>query len=75
MDAYVAALEAKLAEVSGIKVNQMANAASEGAAIAEATDYIKNITVQKQGEVNTKITQKWIFNVFLGSIRSSQPLN
>ena len=51
MDAYVAALEAKLAEVSGIKVNQIANAASEGAAIAEATEYIKNINVVSQGQV------------------------
>ena len=48
MDAYVAALEAKLAEVSGIKINQIANAASEGAAIAEATTFIKNITIQKK---------------------------
>ena len=62
MDAYVAALEAKLAEVSGIKINQIANAASEGAAISDATAYIKNITIQKQGEVGCSyiIVRKYI---------------
>jgi len=45
MDSYVAALEAKLAEATGIKINQMANAASEGAAISEQTDFIKNIVI------------------------------
>jgi len=51
MDAYVKALEAKLTEVSGIKVNQLANAASEGAAIADATSFIQGITVSKPAEV------------------------
>ena len=49
MDAYVAALEAKLAEVSGIEVdrikkNQFANAQSEQSAINEMTAYINNIS-------------------------------
>ena len=49
MDAYVAALEAKLAEVSGIEVdqikkNQFANAQSEQSAINDMTAYINNIS-------------------------------
>ena len=56
MEAYVAALEAKLAEVSGLQVdqikkNQMANAASEQSAINEMTSFINSISVQAQGQV------------------------
>jgi len=69
MDAYVAALEAKLAEVSGIKINQIANAASEGAAISDATQYIKNITIQKQGEALSAVRNPLIGNV-LSSIKT-----
>ena len=59
MEAYVAALEAKLAEVSGLQVdqikkNQMANAASEQSAINKMTSFINSISVQAQGQVRIK---------------------
>lgn len=53
-DSYIAALEKKLAELSGIEVNQikknqLANAADEARAIKEMADYVDGITVQKKG--------------------------
>lgn len=54
-DAYISALEKKLAELSGIEVdqikkNQLANAADEAHAISEMAAYVAGITVQKAGE-------------------------
>ncbi|KAG7161654.1 Superoxide dismutase [Mn]-like 1, partial [Homarus americanus] len=51
-DAYIAALEKKLAELSGIEVdqikkNQLANAADEARAIGEMAEYVANIQVQQ----------------------------
>jgi len=51
-DAYIAALEKKLAELSGIEVdqihqNQLANAADEARSIKEMADFVAGITVQK----------------------------
>lgn len=62
MESYVAALESKLAEVTGIKINQMANAASEGAAIADQTNFIKNITVT-EGQAQSCATNPIISRV------------
>jgi Fe-Mn family superoxide dismutase len=69
MDSYVAALEAKLAEVSGIKINQMANAKAEGAAIQEATQYIQSISIQKAGEASAAVRNPLISSV-LGTIQA-----
>jgi len=69
MDAYVAALEAKLAEVSGIKINQIANATSEGEAISQATEYIKNISITKQAEALSAVRNPLIGTV-LNSIKN-----
>jgi len=51
-DNYIAALEKKLAELSGIEVdqirkNQLSNAASEAKSIQDMADYVASITVQK----------------------------
>jgi len=51
-NAYIAALEKKLAELSGIEVdqihkNQLGNAASEARSIQEMADFVTGITVQK----------------------------
>jgi len=51
-DVYIAALEKKLAELSGIEVNQirknqLGNAASEAKSIQDMADYVAGITVQK----------------------------
>ncbi|XP_076062258.1 superoxide dismutase [Mn], mitochondrial-like isoform X2 [Oratosquilla oratoria] len=69
-DAYIAALEKKLWELSGIEVdqikkNQLANAADEAQAIQEMATYISGITVQKPavalaGQVDPQIAT--IFN-------------
>ena len=77
MEAYVAALEAKLAEVSGLQVdqikkNQMANAASEQSAINEMTSFINSISVQAQGQVGIRIG-KWRLKALLGPGRRRQP--
>jgi len=71
MDAYVAALEAKLAEVSGIEVdqikkNQFANAQSEQSAINDMTAYINNISVQSKAQA-----QAGIKNPLIGSVLQS----
>jgi len=71
MDAYVAALEAKLAEVSGINVdqvrkNQFANAQSEMNAIDDMTKFITNITVQATGQA-----QSGVKNPVIGAVLSS----
>jgi len=74
MEAYVAALEAKLAEVSGLQVdqikkNQMANAASEQSAINEMTSFINSISVQAQGQAQAGVANPVISSV-LGSIKT-----
>ncbi|KAA0203225.1 hypothetical protein HAZT_HAZT005969 [Hyalella azteca] len=51
-DAYIAALESKLAELSGIEVdqirkNQLANAADEARSIQQMAEYVAGITVQQ----------------------------
>ncbi|KAF2350333.1 Manganese/iron superoxide dismutase N-terminal, partial [Trinorchestia longiramus] len=51
-DVYIAALERKLAELSGIEVdqirkNQLANAADEARSIQQMADYVSGITVQQ----------------------------
>jgi Fe-Mn family superoxide dismutase len=51
-DMYIAALERKLAELSGIEVdqirkNQLANAADEARSIQQMADYVSGITVQQ----------------------------
>jgi len=71
MDAYVAALEAKLAEVSGIEVdqikkNQFANAQSEQSAINDMTAYINNISVQSKAQA-----QAGVKNPLIGSVLNS----
>merc|ERR1711970_702111 len=68
MEAYVAALEAKLAEASGIQVdqikkNQLANAASEMGAINEMTSFINSISVQAAGQAQANIA-----NPLIGSV-------
>lgn len=74
MDAYVSALEAKLAEASGIKIdqirkNQFANAQSEANAINEMTTYIQNISVQSAAKATAAAKNPLITSV-LGSIKS-----
>lgn len=54
-DVYIAALEKKLAELSGIEVdqirkNQLANAASEAASIQQMAEYVAGITVEQAGK-------------------------
>jgi len=54
-DNYIAALEKKLAELSGIEVdqirkNQLANAADEAKSIQEMANYVAGITVQHRAE-------------------------
>nr|CAR85664.1 cytoplasmic manganese superoxide dismutase [Necora puber] len=54
-DLYIAALEKKLAELSGIEVdqikkNQLANASSEARAIREMAEYVEGIQVKHAGE-------------------------
>jgi len=71
MEAYIAALEAKLAEASGIQVdqikkNQFANAASEGAAIDEMTGFINSISVQAAGQA-----QAGVANPVIGAVLNS----
>jgi len=68
MEAYVAALEAKLAETSGIQVdqikkNQLANAASEMGAINEMTSFINSISVQAAGQAQANVA-----NPLIGSV-------
>jgi len=74
MDAYVAALEAKLAEVSGIQVdqikkNQLANAASEMSAINEMTGFINSISVQAQGQAQAQVENP-VISAVLNSIKN-----
>jgi len=84
-DAYIAALEKKLMEISGIEVeqirkNQIANAEDEANAIKKMADYVANITIQatgaaKAGEVDPQIAA--IFqhiNVELGESRGAHAL-
>ena len=71
MEAYVAALEAKLAEASGIQVdqikkNQLANAASEMGAINEMTSFINSISVQAAGQAQANVA-----NPLIGSVLST----
>lgn len=52
---YIAALEKKLAELSGIEVdqikkNQLANASSEARAIREMAEYVEGIQVKQAGQ-------------------------
>nr|CAR85671.1 cytoplasmic manganese superoxide dismutase [Xantho poressa] len=54
-DLYIAALEKKLAELSGIEVdqikkNQLANASSEARAIREMAEYVEGIQVKQAGQ-------------------------
>lgn len=74
MDAYVAALEAKLAEVSGIQVdqikkNQLANAASEMSAINDMTGFINSISVQAQGQAQAQVENP-VISAVLNSIKN-----
>lgn len=57
-DLYIAALEKKLAELSGIEVdqikkNQLANASSEARSIREMAEYVEGIQVKQAGQVLT----------------------
>ncbi|KAK8392582.1 hypothetical protein O3P69_014766 [Scylla paramamosain] len=57
-DLYIAALEKKLAELSGIEVdqikkNQLANASSEARSIREMAEYVEGIQVKQAGLVIT----------------------
>jgi len=54
-NAYIVALEKKLAELSGIEIdqihkNQLANAADEARSIKEMADFVAGITVQKSAQ-------------------------
>jgi len=56
-DMYIASLEQKLAELSGIEINQirknqLASAADEARSIKEMADYVSSITVQKAGQAS-----------------------
>jgi len=84
-EAYIAALEQKLGEMSGIEVNQIrknqiANAVSEGKAIEEMAKCIKGITVQapavaKLGIINPQIDRVFgLINAELGETAGSHSL-
>lgn len=68
-DAYIAALEKKLAELSGIEVdqikkNQLANAADEARAISEMADYVSGIQVQKAGVAEAGVVNPQIAAIY-----------
>lgn len=68
-DLYIAALEKKLAELSGIEVNQikknqLANASDEAKAIREMADYVAGIVVRKQGLAQSGVVAPQISSVY-----------
>ncbi|KAK4311804.1 hypothetical protein Pmani_016726 [Petrolisthes manimaculis] len=68
-DAYIAALEKKLAELSGIEVdqikkNQLASAADEARAIREMAEYVDSIQVQKPGVAAAGVVNPQIAAIF-----------
>merc|ERR1739838_85285 len=84
-DAYIAALEKKLHEISGIEVeqirkNQISNAQSEADAIKEMSEYVANITIQSCGTAKAGIVDPQIaaiyqhINAELGESRGAHAL-
>uniref|UniRef100_A0AB38ZN35 superoxide dismutase n=1 Tax=Cherax destructor TaxID=6723 RepID=A0AB38ZN35_CHEDE len=68
-DAYIAALEKKLAELSGIEVdqikkNQLANAADEARAISEMAEYVASIQVEQAGVAQAGVVNPQIAAVY-----------
>nr|ACH99175.1 cytosolic manganese superoxide dismutase [Portunus trituberculatus] len=68
-DLYIAALEKKLAELSGIEVdqikkNQLANASSEACSIREMAEYVEGIQVKQAGQVITGQVNPQVAAVF-----------
>ncbi|RXG71416.1 Superoxide dismutase [Mn], mitochondrial [Armadillidium vulgare] len=68
-DTYIKALEKKLAELSGLEVNQikknqLANAADEARAIKEMADYVESITVQKKAVAQVGVVDPQIASVY-----------
>ncbi|XP_071535621.1 superoxide dismutase [Mn], mitochondrial isoform X2 [Panulirus ornatus] len=68
-DAYIAALEKKLAELSGIEVdqikkNQLANAADEARAISEMAAYVDGIQVQQAGVAQAGVVSPHIAAIY-----------
>jgi len=84
-DAYIAALEKKLQEISGIEVeqirkNQIANAQDESRAIKEMSEYVANITIQSAGSAKAGMVDPQIASIFqhinaeLGETRGAHSL-
>lgn len=82
---YIAALEKKLAELSGIEVdqikkNQLANASNEAKAIEEMAAYVQGIIVEKAGQaqadkVNPQIAEMFVhITAELGEDRGAHAL-
>jgi len=68
-DLYIATLEKKLAELSGIEVNQikknqLANAADEARAIQEMADYVAGIVVETKGKAQVGVVDPQIGAVY-----------
>ncbi|XP_066985409.1 superoxide dismutase [Mn], mitochondrial-like isoform X3 [Macrobrachium rosenbergii] len=68
-DAYISALEQKLAELSGIEVdqikkNQLANAADEARVIGEMAAYVASITVQRAAEAQVGLVSPQIADIY-----------
>lgn len=85
LNAYIAALEKKLAELSGIEVdqihkNQLANAADEARAITEMAEYVSSIQVQQPGVAQAGVVNPQIAAVYdyinaeLGEARGAHSL-
>ncbi|KAK7078063.1 Superoxide dismutase [Mn], mitochondrial [Halocaridina rubra] len=84
-DSYILALEKKLAELSGIEIdqvkkNQLANAADEARVIREMAEYVAGITVQQAGVAQAGTVSPQIAAIYahitaeLGEARGSHAL-
>lgn len=82
---YIAALEKKLAELTGIEVdqikkNQLANAADEAVAIREMAGYVEGIVVQQAGVAQAGVVSPQVAEMFahinaeLGEARGAHAL-
>jgi len=68
-DSYICALEKKLAELSGIEVdqikkNQLANAADEARVISEMATYVAGITVQQAGVAQAGVVSPQVASIY-----------
>ncbi|CBY39910.1 unnamed protein product, partial [Oikopleura dioica] len=66
-DCYISALEAKLAEATGIQINQLSNAALEESEIEKQTEYIKNIIIsdgKAQQGIENPIISKTLKSIY-----------